>query len=156
MHVKPAQQTKADLPKQKVACTSFCLLYLCNFGFVLLLCSLQGFKVVSGTVVIHKLPSSLRYTRLRKMEKRVVRIFPSSQKHKASQKMRPPLHPTSRAPHGLPKQGHSLILHTGCPERWPWEPPETNTILEGTPQESRLSQGKQTDPTNNSPTSGWH
>lgn len=84
------------------------MLYLCDFGFILLLCSLQGFKVVSGAVVIHKLPSSLRDTRLRKTEKRVTPIFPSSQNCKTSQEKNPPLHPASKAPHTLPTQGLPL------------------------------------------------
>lgn len=62
----------------------------------------------------------------------------------------PPEHPVL-CPH---KDAH-WILRTGCPERWPWEPPVTTTILEGAPQEeSRPSQGKQRDPTNNRVTSG--
>jgi len=44
------------------------------------------------------------------------------------------------------------MLHTGCPERWPWEELVTTTVLEGAPHEGcRPSQGKQRDPTNNRP-----
>lgn len=63
--------------------------------------------MVSSTVIIHKLPPSLRYTRLKRIEKRIVTIFPSSQKHKASQKNTLSLHPTFRAPHAL---AHARIL----------------------------------------------
>lgn len=95
-----------------------CLLYLCDFSFVLLLCSLQGFKVVSGAVVIHKLPSSLRYTRLQKMEKRVMTIFPGSQNHRDCQQ-HPRLSSTQLIQHCmlcLHRDTH-WTPHTGCPER---------------------------------------
>lgn len=95
-----------------------CLLYLCDFSFVLLLCSLQGFKVVSGAVVIHKLPSSLRYTRLQKMEKRIMTIFPGSQNHKDRQE-HPRLSSTQLVQHCvlcLHRDTH-WMPHTSCPER---------------------------------------
>lgn len=104
--------------KRKDGYPSFCLLYLCDFGFVLLLCSLQGFKMVSGTVVIHKLPSSLGYTRLRKMEKKSCDNLPQQPKPQSlSKEKNPPLHLTPRAFHALPTQGHSL----DTPHRLPRE-----------------------------------
>lgn len=83
----------AELPKRKEGCISPWFLYLCNFGFILLLCSLQGFKVVSGTVVVHKLSSSLRDTRLERWREE------SPQSSPAAKTAKPPRKKPSQLPH---------------------------------------------------------
>lgn len=86
----------------------------------------------------------------RKMERRVTPIFPSSQNCKASQEN---TLPTSTF---CPCKDSPWILHTGCPERKPWEPlwqaPFQREHLRMREEASTGGEGVQ--PTG--PTFGWH